>query len=103
MTSPLPSWLRNGPGGVELQLHVQPRASRTRAVGAHGDALKLQVAAPPVDGEANAEITTFLARTLGARKDQVELLAGETGRRKRVRVLGVTAEAALRALAPPGS
>ena len=100
MTPPLPPWLKEMPGGVELQLHVQPRASRTRAVGVHGDALKLQVAAPPVDGEANAEITAFLARALQTRKDQVEWVTGETGRRKRVRVLGVTTETAMRALGP---
>lgn len=98
MTPPLPPWLKETPGGVELQLHVQPRASRTRSLGLHGDALKLQVAAPPVDGEANAEITAFLAHTLQTRKDRVEMVAGETGRRKRVRVLGVTAEEAMRAL-----
>ena len=102
MTPPLPPWLGEAPGGVKLQLHVQPRASRTLAMGAHGDALRLQVAAPPVDGEANAEIASFLARALGVRKDQVELASGATGRRKRVRVLGVTVDTAVRALGTAG-
>jgi|GEM_PF-3959109 len=80
MTVPWPPRLKGLPGGVELLLFAQPRASRTRAVGTHGDVLKLQVAAPPVDGGANAEIVAFLARALGVRKDQVELAAGATGR-----------------------
>ena len=89
-------------GGVELLLHIQPRAGRTDVVGVHGDALKIRLAAPPVDGEANEELIRFLAKTLGVPKSAVTLLSGATGRRKRVRVEGVTAEDAAVKLAVKG-
>ena len=76
-------------GGVELHLQVQPRASRTEVVGPHGGALKIRLAAPPVDGEANDELVRFLAKVLGVPRSAVEIVSGETGRRKRVRVAGV--------------
>lgn len=84
------SWFRAVPDGVELLVLVQPRASRTKVVGEHDGRLKIALAAPPVDGEANAALTAFIAQTLGVRKNQVTLLDGETSRRKRVRVDGVT-------------
>jgi uncharacterized protein (TIGR00251 family) len=95
------SWARDASGGAVLELLVQPRASRTRALGEHDGRLKLQLAAPPVDGEANAALVEFLARALGVRKADVALLRGETGRRKTVQVAGVTAAQAVAALAPP--
>ena len=88
------------PGGVELSLVIQPRASRSRVVGEHDGRLKVQIAAPPVEGEANAELVELLSELLGVPRRQVELLSGETGRRKRVRVLGVDAAAAEAALRP---
>ncbi len=93
-----PAWARDDAGGVVLELLVQPRASRTRAVGEHDGRLKLQLAAPPVDGEANAALVEFLARALGVRKADVTIERGETGRRKTVRVVGVTAAQAAAAL-----
>ncbi|GEJ58734.1 DUF167 domain-containing protein [Anaeromyxobacter diazotrophicus] len=93
------AWARDVAGGAELDLLVQPRASRTRAVGEHDGRLKLQLAAPPVDGEANAALVEFLAGALRVRKADVTLVRGDTGRRKTVRVAGVTAAAAAAALA----
>lgn len=87
-------WAREGSGGAVLELLVQPRASRTRVVGVHDGRLKIQLAAPPVDGEANAALLEFLADALGLKRSEVSLLAGESGRRKRVRVAGVAADAA---------
>jgi uncharacterized protein (TIGR00251 family) len=98
MTSPLPPSIREAKGGVDLRLHVQPRASRTRAAGPHGDALKLQVTAPPVDGEPNAEMLGVLSRTLGLPRARVEVSSGGGAREKRVRLLGVTVAEVLRAL-----
>ena len=95
-----PAWLRQEGGAVALELLVQPRASRTRVVGEHDGRLKVQLAAPPVDGEANAALVEFLAGELRVRKAEVTLLRGESGRRKTVRVAGVTAAAALAALQP---
>jgi uncharacterized protein (TIGR00251 family) len=84
-------WLREEPGGVSLEVLVQPRASRTRAVGEHDGRLKVQVAAPPVEGEANRALIEFLAEALGVRKADVVVERGESGRRKTIRVAGVTA------------
>ena len=95
-----PAWARDGAGGAVLELLVQPRASRTRVAGEHDGRLKIQLAAPPVDGEANAALVAFLADALGVRRGDVTLLAGEAGRRKRVRVAGLgSADAAARLLA----
>ena len=91
-------WLRETPGAVLLEILVQPRASRTRAIGEQGGRLKIQLAAPPVDGEANRALVEFLAEALGVRKGEVAILRGETGRRKTVRVSGVVAAAVRAAL-----
>jgi uncharacterized protein (TIGR00251 family) len=91
-------WLREAPGGVVLDVLVQPRASRTRVVGVHDGRLKVQLAAPPVDGEANAALVDFLADALGARRSDVAIERGDAGRRKTVRVAGVTVTAVRAAL-----
>jgi len=88
-------WVKAVPGGCELLVLVQPRASRTKVVGEHDGRVKIALAAPPVDGEANAALIEFLAELLGIRKAQVELLDGQTGRRKRLRLGGVSAEVAV--------
>jgi uncharacterized protein len=92
------TWARDEAGGVVLEILVQPRASRTRVVGEHDGRLKIQLAAPPVEGEANAALVEFLAGALRARKADVAIVRGDTGRRKTVRVAGVTAAAAVSAL-----
>jgi uncharacterized protein (TIGR00251 family) len=94
-------WVRaDAAGGVVLEILVQPRASRTRAVGEHDGRLKIQLAAPPVDGEANAALVEFLAGALHVRKGDVRIVRGDTGRRKTVQISGVTAAAALHSLTP---
>ena len=98
-----PGWARDDAGVAVLELLVQPRASRTRVVGEHGGRLKLQLAAPPVDGEANAALVEFLARLLGVRKADVVIVQGESGRRKTVRVAAVSAAAAVAALEAGGA
>jgi hypothetical protein len=84
-------WLKSIAEGVELTVLVQPRASRTRVVGEHDGQLKIQLAAPPVDGEANAALVEFLAKALGVPRRQVTLVAGDASRRKRVAVHGIDA------------
>jgi uncharacterized protein (TIGR00251 family) len=91
-------WLTVLDGAVEIDVLVVPRSSRHRIAGVHEDRLKVQLNAPPVDGEANAALVELLARSLGLRKKDVEIVAGSTGRRKRIRATGAT-EAAARALA----
>ena len=95
------AWARDERGGAVLEILVQPRASRTRAAGEHGGRLKVQLAAPPVDGEANAALVEFLAGALRVRRADVTIARGETGRRKTVRVAGVSAARAAAALAAP--
>jgi uncharacterized protein (TIGR00251 family) len=84
----LSSWTE-APGGVRINVYVQPRASRTEAVGFHGEALKVRVAAPPVDGAANEAIIRFFADRLGVPRQQVRLKSGATGRRKVVEIDGI--------------
>ena len=80
--------------GVRFAVQVQPRASRTEIVGVHGDALKVRVAAPPVDGAANEELSRHLARQLGVAASAVQVVGGATGRRKIVEVDGITTDRA---------
>jgi hypothetical protein len=94
------SFARDEAGGVVLEVLVQPRASRTRVAGEHDGRLKIQLAAPPVDGEANAALVEFLADALSVRKQDVSIVRGETGRRKSVRVASVSAASAAAALVP---
>jgi hypothetical protein len=83
------TWLVADPGGVTLRLHIQPGAKKTEVVGLHGEALKIRLAAPPVDGKANACLIGFIADRLGVAKAAVELLSGESSRAKRLRIRGV--------------
>jgi uncharacterized protein (TIGR00251 family) len=94
----VPAWLRADRGAILLEVLVQPRASRTKLLGEHDGRLKIALAAPPVDGEANAALVELLADLLGVKKAQVSLAAGESGRRKRIRVEGVGEAEALRLL-----
>ena len=82
----MPAWLRVAPDTVTITLHIQPGAKKTEVVGIHGDALKIRLAAPPVDGKANAALIAWAAAALGVPRSQVELLHGASGRQK---VLGV--------------
>ena len=78
--------------GAILTVHVQPKASTTECVGIHGDALKIRVTAPPVDGAANDELIRFLARQLSIPSTSVQIHSGAGSRRKRVLVKGITAQ-----------
>lgn len=78
--------------GVRFSVRVQPRASRTDIAGIHGNAIKIRVAAPPVEGAANQELVSFLAKQLGVPRAAVRIARGETGRQKVIEVAGVQAE-----------
>jgi uncharacterized protein len=84
----------DGPEGVVLRVHVQPGAGRSAVVGRHGDALKVRVAAPPVEGRANEATRALLAEALGVPEADVEMTSGESSRAKRFRLKGVDAEEA---------
>ncbi len=86
-----PAWARRDGADWLLDLHVQPGAKVTAAVGEHGGRLKLKIAAPPVDNKANAHLLAWLAAQLGVPKSAVRLVRGETSRQKTVAVCGVAA------------
>jgi uncharacterized protein (TIGR00251 family) len=77
-----------------LTVHVQPRARKTEVTGRHGDAIKIRLAAPPVDNAANDELVRFVAATLGVPRAAVRITRGHTGRRKTVTIDGLTTDAA---------
>jgi len=87
-----------GPSALRVRVHVQPRASRSEIVGLHGEALKVRLQAPPVDGAANESLVALLADRLGVPKRAVRVVGGATSRSKTVEIQGST-EAAVRALA----
>lgn len=74
--------------GVILNIHVQPRASRNQVYGLQGEALKIRLTSPPVDGAANKLCREYLADLFGVAKSYVEIISGETSRHKRVRISG---------------
>jgi uncharacterized protein (TIGR00251 family) len=86
--------------GAILTVHLQPKASTTECVGIHGDAIKIRVAAPPVDDAANDELIQFLARQLSIPIASVRIHSGASGRHKRVLVKGATAQLVLARLNP---
>lgn len=88
--------------GIRVTVYVQPRASRTELSGRHGDAVKIRLAAPPVDNAANEELVRFLADLLGVPAGAVAIERGHTSRRKTVRISGVTAGEAEARLVPSG-
>lgn len=69
-----------------LNVKVQPKASKDEIAGELGDALKVRITAPPVDGKANKHLIAYLAKLFGVAKSNIELLSGDTGRDKRLRI-----------------
>ncbi|MFC4311403.1 DUF167 domain-containing protein [Steroidobacter flavus] len=86
---------------ARINVYVQPRASKTAVVGMHDGCVKIRLAAPPVDGAANAALIEFVADQVGVAKSRVRIAAGLTSRRKTVEVDGVTAEQLAGALTSP--
>ena len=81
-----------------LSLKVVPGASRDEIAGEHGDAIRVKLRAPPVDGRANTALLAFVAERLGLRSSALALVAGETSRHKIVAIAGITADDARRRL-----
>ena len=96
------AWYRvTADGCVTLTLHIQPGAKKTELAGLHGDALKIRLAAPPVDGKANEALLKFIAETLGMSKTAITLKSGHTSRRKVLEIKGAD-RIAIAALAVQG-
>jgi hypothetical protein len=77
-------------GSLLLSLHVQPGTARTELAGRHGDALKLRLAAPPVDGRANKAVVAFMAELLRLPKSAVTIRSGLASRTKKLLLTGIT-------------
>ena len=91
----LPVIARDSERGALLTVHVQPGSSCTECVGIHGDAIKIRLAARPIDGAANNELIRFIADRCAVPRAHVRIHAGAEARRKRLCVKGVSARVLL--------
>jgi uncharacterized protein (TIGR00251 family) len=84
MPTPWPCLAATADGRCLLTVAVIPNARRTEAVGLHDGALRVRLAAPPLEGRANDELVAWLARALGVQRRAIEIRHGASGRRKRL-------------------
>lgn len=98
MTGSPPQYLRATKDGLILEVVVAPRAKRSKFVGFHGGYPKIALAAPPIEGRANEELVSFLKGLLGIPGRDIELVRGDTSRRKAVLLRGIRAEKVLQVL-----
>jgi len=83
-------WIRETPEGVVFKAAIQPKGAKNEIIGVKGDALKIKLTAPPVEGAANRMLVEFLARSLKVRKSDLEIVRGKRSRTKQVLVRTVT-------------
>ena len=88
------SWYRKSKEGWLISVHAQPGAKKSAVAGLHGDALKVRVAAPPVEGKANEALTAFVARALGLPRRAVSIVKGESSREKLLLITDASADPA---------
>ncbi len=81
-------WYRIGEDSITLTLHIQPGAKKSGIAGLHGDALKIRLAAPPIEGRANEALLKYMARLFDVPLRQIVLLQGEQSRHKVVSIKG---------------
>ena len=84
--APAHRWLTRSGTGWTIAVHVQPGAKRSAVAGMHGERLKLKIAAPPVEGRANAAALTFIAERLDVARARVRVASGERSRDKLIAV-----------------
>lgn len=94
--------LRESSAGVLIPCWIQPRASKNSIAGIHGDAVKISLTAPPVDGKANAELCKFFADILDLPKSAITLESGQTSRNKRILIKNLTSKTILKLLCKDG-
>ncbi|MTW10300.1 hypothetical protein GM658_06750 [Pseudoduganella eburnea] len=93
------SWCSALPGGgVRVAVQIQPNAKKTEVVGVLDDALKIKLAAQPIEGKANEALVKWLASSLGVSRSSVTLTHGQTNKKKLLEVAGVTLEDVVRLL-----
>ena len=95
-------FLRETKEGLLLTVRVTPRSARDEIVGTHGDALKIRLNAPPVDGKANGRLMRFLGERLEVPLSRIQIVRGQTGREKQVLVTGLRPEELRSRLGPVG-
>lgn len=98
MTRMNSSWIRQADEGIIIAVHAVPRAAKDAVQGIHGDALKIRLNAPPVDGKANAALIAFLSEKLNIPKSNIALKSGVNQRRKIVLIAGISTQEASRQL-----
>jgi uncharacterized protein (TIGR00251 family) len=81
---------REANGAVTFAVKVVPRASKNEIAGIQGDSIKVRLTAPPVKGKANSALIKFLAEKFGVSRAQIEIVSGETSKRKIVQLRGVS-------------
>lgn len=74
---------------LTLRCLIQPKASRDEIIGVQDERLKIRITAPPVDGKANAHLIRYLSDVLDLPRSRIELLNGDTGKRKTLRITGL--------------
>lgn len=89
------AFIKSRPGGVQLAIKLQPRASTNEISGVLGDELKIKVTAPPVDSAANQALIDLLAETLGCPRGAIQIIRGNTSRHKTVWIQGLDADAVM--------
>lgn len=95
-----PAFLKSKDGGTTIAITVQPNAAKTQIKGIHGDTLKVQLQAPPVDGKANEALIRWLADTLEVKVAQIQILQGPISRKKVLFIEDLDPEAVARKLSP---
>lgn len=94
----MPYLSENKDGTLVLRLYIQPKASRNRFCGLHGDEMKLAVTAPPVEGKANKAVEDFVARFFKVPKSAVRLTSGHQSRHKCLQIRGMSCSQARRVI-----
>ena len=84
--------IHESPAGVTFAVKVHPRAKKNAIIGELGDALKLSLTSPPVEGRANDACIDFFAKLLKVPRSSVTIASGQTSRQKMIRVSGLSAE-----------
>jgi hypothetical protein len=82
--------LQENERGVVFEVFLQPRAKKDEITGIHEGSLKVRVTSPPLQGRANQACIGLIARTLGLKRSEVEIISGHTSRRKRLHASGIT-------------
>ena len=100
--APTPLDIKEDDKGITVKVHLQPRGKRDKIIGQHGDALKVQITAAPIEGQANDACVAFFARLLHVPKTKIAIISGGGSRDKVVRFSGIS-RATFEAVLPPAS